>query len=127
MNYLNPEQVLFIHSRLIEETGGTHGLRDLSMLLLAIARPQATFDNKELYPDLFKKAAVLMESLLQNHPFMDGNKRTGITAAAMFLRINGYRLTASNLELEQFTFRVVLENPEIGEIAEWFEKNSLQD
>lgn len=62
MNYLTPEQVLFIHYRLIEETGGRHGIRDLSMLQSALARPMATFDRKDLYPDLFSKAASLMHT-----------------------------------------------------------------
>jgi death on curing protein len=57
------------------------------MLLSALGRPQATFDEKELYPDLFSKAAALMDSLVRNHPFVDGNKRTAITAAALFLRM----------------------------------------
>ena len=90
MQYLSPEQVLFIHARLIAETGGEHGVRDIGLLQSAVARPKATFDNKELYPDVANKAAALMESLINNHPFVDGNKRTGITAAVLFLRINNY-------------------------------------
>ncbi|HUM70888.1 MAG TPA: type II toxin-antitoxin system death-on-curing family toxin, partial [Chloroflexota bacterium] len=90
--YLTAQQVLFIHARLIATTGGEHGVRDIGLLESAVARPQATFDGVELYPDLFHKAAALMESLAQNHPFVDGNKRTAITATAMFLRRNGRRL-----------------------------------
>jgi len=125
VKYLTPEQVLFIHARLVDETGGAHGVRDLGLLLSAVARPQATFDQQELYADLFSKAAALLESLVQNHPFVDGNKRTGITAAAMFLRVNGYKLAASNAELERFTFAVVREHPPIPEIAAWFKQNSI--
>jgi len=121
VKYLTPEQVLFIHARLIAETGGSHGIRDLGLLLSALARPQATFDGQDLYPDLFSKAGALMESLLQNHPFVDGNKRTAITASAMFLRLNGYRLTASNPEVEQFTFSALLEHWPVGRLAAWFE------
>ena len=87
--YLTPEQVLFLHSRLVAETGGGQGIRDLGMLLSALGRPQATFDEKDLYPDLFSKAAALMDSLVRNHPFVDGNKCTALAAAALFLRING--------------------------------------
>ena len=82
MKYLTAEQVLFIHARLIAETGGSHGVRDLSGLESAVERPQATFDGKELYPDLFMKTAALLDSLVNNHPFVDGNKRI---AAALFL------------------------------------------
>ena len=78
IRYLLPEQVLFIQSRLIQSTGGTHGVRDLSMLLSALGRPQATFDGNDLYGDVFSKAAALMDSLIRDHPFVDGNKRTAI-------------------------------------------------
>lgn len=121
MKYLAAEQVLFIHARLVAETGGSHGIRDLGLLLSALARPQATFDGQDLYPDLFSKAGALLESLLQNHPFVDGNKRTAITASAMFLRLNGYRLTASNPEVEQFTFAALLEHWPVARLAGWFE------
>jgi len=67
MDYLSAEQILFIHARLIEETGGSHGVRDLSMLLSAVGRPQASYDNQDLYRDLFSQAAALMESLVRNH------------------------------------------------------------
>jgi death-on-curing protein len=125
MTYLTAEQVLFIHARLITETGGSHGLRDLSMLLSAIGRPQASFDNQDLYPDLYNQAAALLDSLIRNHPFIDGNKRTGIVAAGLFLQMNGYRLTASDSELEIFTLEVALGQANIEKIAAWFRDNTL--
>ncbi len=126
MNYLTAEQVLFIHSRLIAETGGSHGVHDLGMLESAVARPQATFDGKELYPDLFTKAAALMDSLINNHPFVDGNKRTGITAAGLFLRVNGWKLAVSPDDLEANTMRVATEGMEIAELAAWLRENTDQ-
>ncbi|MBN2148007.1 MAG: type II toxin-antitoxin system death-on-curing family toxin, partial [Anaerolineales bacterium] len=105
MKYLTPEQVLFIHARLITETGGEHGVLDIGLLQSAMARPQATFDGQNLYPELFSKVAALLESLIGNHAFVDGNKRTAITAAGLFLLLNGYRLTANNQELEDFTLQ----------------------
>jgi death-on-curing protein len=124
MHYLTPEQVLFIHSRLIAETGGEHGIRDLGLLQSAANRPRATFDGNELYPGIHQKAAALIESLINNHPFMDGNKRTGITAGAMFLRLNGYHLTVSNKELEEFTLSIASGGQSIKTVTEWLEKNS---
>jgi death-on-curing protein len=106
VDYLTVEQVLFLHARLIEETGGSHGVRDLGLLQSAAARPQATFDAEDLYPSLPAKAAALMESIVRGHPFVDGNKRTGIAAAALFLWRNGCRLTAGNDELESFAVEV---------------------
>jgi len=126
MNYLTPEQVLFIHSRLVTETGGSHGLRDLTLLESAVAGPRATFDSKELYPDLFTKAAALMDSLINNHPFLDGNERTGITATGLFLRINGWVLTASSEELVACTMRVAVEGLEIDELANWLRAKTIK-
>lgn len=122
--YLTVPQILFIHARLINETGGTHGLRDLGALEAASARPQAAFADQELYPDLFSKAAALLDSLVNNHPFMDGNKRTGITTAALFLRQNGYHLTATNPELEAFTLMVATQRQELALLSLWFQKYS---
>ena len=126
MNYLTPEQVLFILSRLVTETGGSHGLRDLTLLESAVAGPRATFDSKELYPDLFTKATTLMDSLINNHPFLDGNKRTGITATGLFLRINGWVLTASSEELVACTMRVAVEGLEIDELANWLRAKTIK-
>ena len=106
MIYLSPEQLLFLHARLVDETGGSHGVRDLNMLLSALGRPQAGYDNRDLFPDISTNAAALMDSLIRNHPFLDGKERTGIAAAAMFLRMNGYQLNATNTELEEFTSEV---------------------
>lgn len=125
MRLLTPEQVLFIHARLVAETGGIHGVRDLGLLESAVARPQATFDGVELYTGLFMKAAALLDSLVNNHPFTDGNKRTGIAAAVLILRINGYRLTATNPELEKFTLQVAIHHLPLSQIAAWFEQFSV--
>jgi death-on-curing protein len=124
MHYLTPEQVLFIHARLIAETGGEHGIRDLGLLQSAVSRPQAIFDGNELYPDLHTKAAALLESLINNHPFVDGNKRTGITVAAMFLQINNYTLIASNQELESFVLSVASGEQTFESIVEWLKTHS---
>jgi death on curing protein len=123
--FLTAQQVLFIHARLINTTGGEHGLRDLGLLESAVARPQATFDGEALYPALWPKVVALMASLAQNHPFVDGNKRTAITSTAMFLGLNGYSLQTTNAELEQFTLWVFNERPLLDEIAAWFQQHAL--
>lgn len=126
MNYLTPEQVLFIHYRLIEETGGSHGIRDIALLESAIASPMAAFGGDDLYPDIFTKAAALMHLLIKNHPFIDGNKKTAITSSSIFLLRNGFQITASNKELEQFTLNAASTNIEIEKIAMWFKKHSVK-
>jgi len=123
-SYLTSEQVLFIHYRLIEETGGSHGIRDIALLQSAVARPMATFGGDDLYPDIFSKAAALMHSIIKNHPFVDGNKRTAITAASLFLTRNKHQITAANKELERFALKAASTNIELEEIAGWFRKHS---
>jgi death on curing protein len=120
VKYLTAEQVLFIHSRIIDETGGMHGIRDLGLLESAVSRPRATFRNKDLYPTSFHKAAALMESLVKNHPFIDGNKRTAITSAAIFLQMNGYLLKASNNELVDFAVLVAAGQADFNYEVAWF-------
>ena len=122
--YLSAPQVLFIHARLTEETGGDHLLRDVGLLASAVARPAAAFDGVDLYPSLYHQAAALMQSLILNHPFLDGNKRTGLTAAALFLQRNGYRLTANNGEVERFTYAVARGGVALETIAAWLEANA---
>ena len=124
IQYLTPEQVLFIHSRLIAETGGAHAIRELGMLLSALGRPQASFEGQDLYPDLFSKAAALMDSLVRNHPFVDGNKRTAITSAGIFLRINGYRMIVENEELVRFSLACAQAQLSLDAMTEWFEHNT---
>jgi death-on-curing protein len=124
MKVLSPHQVIFLHARLIEETGGSHGVRDMGLLLSALGRPQATFEGKELHPTIYQKAAALSDSMINNHPFVDGNKRTGIGAAVLFLSLNGYVLTASNQELLDLTMKIAQKKTAIETIANWFEKYS---
>jgi death-on-curing protein len=124
VRYLTAEQALFIHARLIAETGGMHGVRDVGLLASAVERPRATFGGKDLYRDLFRKAAALLESLIGNRPFLDGNKRTAISAAGLFLMRNGYEINASQKELETFTLRMALKKSDVQDAAAWFRKHS---
>lgn len=122
--YLTVEQVLFIHMRLIAETGGSAGVRDLDLLASAVGRPQTSFGGQDLYPDLYHKAAALLDSLVRNHPFVDGNKRVGIVAAGLFLLRHGVRLTASNVELEQFTLQVARSEVPLEQMVAWLKRHS---
>jgi death on curing protein len=119
MIYLSAEQVLFLHARLVAKTGGSQGIRDLNLLLSAVNKPQASFDDQDLYPDLFLKAAALMDSLIRNYPFVDGNKRTGFAAAALLVRLNGYKLIVTNEEVIKFVVEVAQSEHSINEIADW--------
>jgi len=124
MKVLSPHQVLFLHARLIEETGGSHGVRDMGLLLSALGRPRATFEGKEFHPTIYQKAAAMSDSMINNHPFVDGNKRTGIGAAVMFLSLNGYEITASNQELIDLTMKIAQKKTAIEPIVDWFETHT---
>lgn len=127
MPALTPAQILFLHHRLIVTTGGSHGMRDLGALQAAVARPLATFDGVELYPDLMAKVAALFESLIRNHPFVDGNKRTAVAAAALMLRRNGYRLEADQDDLYDFTMRMATGAAGPGEARQWLAAHAVAD
>ncbi|HEU0293257.1 MAG TPA: type II toxin-antitoxin system death-on-curing family toxin [Anaerolineales bacterium] len=95
MRYLTIAEVLETYQRVMQQTGGLVGIRDLGALESAIAQPYMTFDGNELYPSLAEKAAALGFSLIQNHPFADGNKRTGHAAMESFLALNGFEISAT--------------------------------
>ena len=124
MKYLYPKQLIYFAQRIIEESGGTAGLRDEGLLESAVYRPQATFGGQDLYPDLFTKVAVLGHSIIKNHPFVDGNKRVGFEAMRLMLRLNGYDLRAS-IE-EKFKFVIEIAEGKLNEraLAEWLKKKS---
>ena len=124
MIYLSAQQVLFIHARLIAETGGEHGIINLGLLQSAVAHPQAIFDGQDLYPNLFSKAAALLESLIGNHAFIDGNKRTAITSAGLVLDLNSYRLKANNQQLKAFTLAWAQHLVSLDQMALWLEIQS---
>lgn len=122
-----------IHERIIARTGGLEGLRDGAMLHAAVARPFATFDGQELYPDHFEKAAALFHSLIKSHPFMDGTKRTAFAGTLYFLERLGYPHSSFLPEDEVIRFCLEIaeenihraEDPSrqprtIAEIAVWF-------
>ncbi len=124
MKYLTSQQVLAIHYEMVKRFGGSHGVRDIGLVESAVGRPQATFDGNDLYETVFDKAAALLQSLLKNHPFVDGNKRTALSSAGIFLKDNGYRLKNTHKEEVEFAVRVDNENLSVEEISAWLKKCS---
>ncbi|MCH7605210.1 type II toxin-antitoxin system death-on-curing family toxin [Patescibacteria group bacterium] len=124
MEYVGAQDILVLHARIIAKTGGREGIRDIHLLASLVERPKASFGGKEMFRTVLEKAAVYLESLAKYYVFVDGNKRTALAASARFLFINGYKLTASNTEAENFVLRVAAEKFEIEEIIEWFKKYS---
>jgi len=122
--FLDIEQVLIIHTDQIERYGGSHGLRDLGLLESAVFRSQATFGKEDLYPSIFGKAAALFQSLVLNHPFIDGNKRTATASTLVFLEMNGYSVKVGQKVLVKFVLQIEKETLEIEQIYSWLKKNS---
>jgi len=98
--------VVRLHASLIETYGGSHGLRDAGLLHSAIAVPQASFGGELLHQDLYEMAAAYLYHIVENHPFIDGNKRTGAAAALVFLAMNGVSVEADEDGLVAITLRV---------------------
>jgi death-on-curing protein len=125
VRYLYPRQIFYLHQQIIELSGGAVGVRDQGLLESAVYRPQATFGGEDLYPNLFSKVAALGHSLITNHPFVDGNKRTGFEAMRLMLRLNEFDLHAS-VEAK-FKFALDIANGKLREqaIADWLKERSL--
>ena len=118
--YLSVEQVLSLHKALVGQFGGTSGMRERGALESALARPAMTFGGDDLYADLAAKAAALMQSLVLNHPFVDGNKRIGVAAAELFIELNELTLDAPDEELEDMTLALAEGKVKVEALAIWF-------
>lgn len=119
MRFLTLGEVIDLHRALIAQSGGSPGIRDLHLLDSALAQPKATFGGEDLHPSLMDKAAALCVSLIQNHPFVDGNKRVGHAAMATFLMLNGLEIHADVDEEEQVILRVAQGALDRAFMAEW--------
>lgn len=126
ITFLKTEQVLFIHDQMVKRFGGSLGVRDIGLMESAVARSQASFDSKYLYGSIFDKAAALLQSLLKNHPFVDGNKRTALTSTAIFLKKNGYKLINNHKEEVEFAVRVDNGNLTVEQISKWLQEHSVK-
>lgn len=124
IKFLSTEEVLFIHDQMIKRFGGSLGIRDLGLIESAVARPKATFGGEYLYITIFDKAAALLQSLLKNHPFVDGNKRTALTSAGTFLKRNGWKLINNHEEEVEFAIRVDNEHLSVEQISNWLKEHS---
>jgi death-on-curing protein len=124
MRYLSAQEILILHALVIDETSGSHGVRNVGLLQSIVAKPRASFGGKDLYKGVLTKAAILLEAVVNYHVFVDGNKRTGLIVVARFLALNGYTLTATNKELERFALAVATKTIDMEEIIEWLKKNT---
>jgi death-on-curing protein len=118
------KQALEIHEILIEKYGGSTGVRDLDGLESALARPFQTFGGEDLYPDFFAKAAAIAESIIINHPFIDGNKRTGYVLMESILRYGSIKIIADDESLYNFMISISTGEKRFDDIVAWLKKNT---
>ena len=116
---LSKEQVILLHKRLIETTGGSDGIRDIGMLDSALANPFQSFENKELYPSVQAKAAQLCFGIVKNHPMIDGNKRLGAHVMLVFLALNGYEIVYTQQELSGVILDLASGKMDADDILQW--------
>ena len=125
IKYMTAKEILRLHFQVVNDFGGRHGVRDVSRIESVIAAPAQEIFGQDQYPEVCDKAAVYMRNIIGDHPFEDGNKRTGITVAGVFLLRNDLRLTATPKELEDFAVRVAVERLGVAEIAAWLRRHSV--
>jgi len=123
-NSITIEQALLAHEEIISESGGSQGVRDLGLLDSALNRPFHSFAGTDLYETVFEKTAALTHSLLLNHPFVDGNKRTAMYLCYRFLQLNDYILTASNKQLVKFALDIESKKLDLSGIARLLKTHS---
>ena len=121
MRYLALGDILELYRRIMEETGGAIGIRDMNGLQSALAQPRMTFEGKDLYPSVAAKAAALGFSLVLNHPFLDGNKRLGHAAMELFLLMNGQEILASVDQQQEVILGVAKGEMRRAEFLNWLE------
>lgn len=123
MHYLTVEEALALHAVAVRLSGGSAGVRENDVLIGCLMRPQTAFGGKDMYPSVWEKAAVYLDSISRNHPFIDGNKRTAFLCSARFLHDNGFNLTFDDRGIVDGILWVVIKHPSIKEIAQWLEKH----
>lgn len=120
MRYLSIAEVLVIHDYQIQRFGGTHGMLNLPLLESAVGRPKTNISGVDMYPSLYEKAAVLVYSIIKNHPFLDANKRTGLHAALTFLELNNIKIGIKSKSLVKLGLDIANGKISLEKVAEAF-------
>lgn len=125
MIVLTVDEIKKLHSRLIEKTGGSDGIRDINLLESAVFGASVTFGNEEIYPTVEEKAARLMYAITNNHPFVDGNKRIGVFTMLMTLKLNAIEIKYTQQELIDLGLSVAASYMNYEEILDWINFHKL--
>lgn len=123
MIFLTLEQVIDFHTEIINELGGAQGIREIGLLISAIEMPKAAMFGELLHVSIYDKAAAYLYQIICNHPFVDGNKRSGLVSALTFLEVNGVILEYDENELEELVVKVAEGKSDKATIADFFQKN----
>ena len=116
---LTKEQILLLHTQLIETTGGSDGIRDMGLLESALESPFQSYGGEELYPSIQAKAARLCYGLVKNHAMIDGNKRLGCHTMLVFLALNGYEMEYAQKELSDLILDIAADRKQYEDILHW--------
>jgi death-on-curing protein len=123
--FLRLHEIIEIHGDQITRYGGSHGIRDMSLLQSAVAAPMSSFGGQFLHADLFEMAAAYLYHLVKNHAFVDGNKRVGTVAALVFLELNGIEVDADETEFERLVLDVIENKSSKSHVAQFLRQNLL--
>lgn len=126
IQYLSEAEVIAINEEMVAQFGGLHGVKDLHMLSLAVGRPQMSVGFQDAYKTIFDKAAAMFHSIINNHPFLDGNKRTSLFSAILFLEYNGWGIEFRRKEAVKFTRKAHNEDYTVEQISQWLKIHSVR-
>lgn len=116
--------ILLLHALSISKYGGLEGIRDEGLVESASSRPYQTFGGEDLYPSIYEKAAAITESIIINHPFLDGNKRTGFLAMLAMLESGKLEVNVTNDEIYSFIISISTGKTKFEQIVEWLKQNT---
>ena len=127
MKQLTVQDIELLHMQIIDASGGSQVLRDIARIEAVVATQIQSVFGQEVYQTIYDKAAALAHGIIGDHPFVDGNKRTGIMAALLFLNLNGHDTsTLQDNELEDFAVRTATDHLSVPEIASWLEQHTIE-
>lgn len=126
IHYLSEAEVIAINEEMVSQFGGIHGVRDLHILRSAVGRPQMSVGFQDAYRSIFDKAAALLHSIINNHPFLDGNKRTSLFSAITFLDHNKWNVEFKGKEAVKFTMKAHNQDYTVEQISKWLKEHSVK-
>lgn len=125
MEMIALEEIIIFHEKIIEKTGGSQGIRDIGLIESVINRPFQTYDGIELYPEIESKISAITYSLINNHGFVDGNKRIGVSVKLLLLRLNDRKIEYKQEELVDLGIKIAENKCKEEDIKKWIESHSL--